>query len=305
MQYKAFISYSHAGDGRLAPAVQSALQKFAKPWYRLRALRVFRDKTSLASTPGLWTSIEDALSRSEFFLLLASPDAAASHWIAREVQWWLTNRDTTTMLIVLTGGDASWNPDAVDFDRKTSTALPAVLFGRSPEEPLYVDVRWARNVDHLSLRNTRFRAAILDLAATLHARPKDELDGDDVREHRRTRRIAWSAATALALLTIVAVIAATIAIAQRNIARSRELAASARTELTVDPELSLILARAAVEQASTRTGRRCASRSPSEIQRQTGATPAHQRSHEGRLRWGRGHFRQLRRQGSGVGLQDW
>ena len=131
MRYRAFVSYSHAGDGRLAPELQSALQKFAKPWYLLRALRIFRDKTSLASTPGLWTSIEEALSRSEFFLLLASPDAAASPWISREVQWWLTNRNTATMLIVLTGGDVFWNPETSDFDRKTTTALPARLFGSS------------------------------------------------------------------------------------------------------------------------------------------------------------------------------
>ncbi|MGH7847484.1 MAG: WD40 repeat domain-containing protein, partial [Candidatus Binatia bacterium] len=161
------------------------------------------------------------------------------------------NRNTTTMLIVLTGGEVLWDSQISDFDRRTTTALPGVLFGRLHEEPLYVDVRWARNEDHLSLRNTRFRAAILDLAATLHAKPKEELDGEDVREHRRTRRIAWGAASALVLLTIAALVAAVIAVTQRNIARSRELAASARTELTVDPELSLILAKAAVEEAST------------------------------------------------------
>ena len=251
MQYKAFISYSHAADGKLAPAVQTALQKFAKPWFRLRALRVFRDKTSLAATPHLWGSIEEALKRSEFFLLLASPEAAASPWIAREVEWWLTRRNTARMLIVLTGGEVSWSSELGDFDRSASSAVPAVLFAKLAEEPLYVDLRWARHDDQLSLRNTRFRAAILDLAATLHAKPKDELDGTDVREHRRTRRIAWTAAVSLVLLTVAALLAATVAVRQRNIARSRELAASARTEMTVDPELSLMLAKAAVEQAPT------------------------------------------------------
>ncbi|MDQ3698882.1 MAG: hypothetical protein M3373_12810 [Gemmatimonadota bacterium] len=43
VRYDAFISYSHALDGTLAPALQSALHRFAKPWYRLRARRVFRD----------------------------------------------------------------------------------------------------------------------------------------------------------------------------------------------------------------------------------------------------------------------
>src|SRR4030095_13149297 len=216
MQYKAFISYSHAGDGRLAPALQSALQKFAKPWYRLRAVRVFRDKTSLAATPSLWVSIEQALSRSEYFLLLASPEAAASPWIAREVTWWLDNRSATTMLTVLTGGEMVWGAAKGDFNRQTTTALPPVLFGRLRDEPLYVDLCWARNEEHLSLRNTRFRNAVLDVAATLHSRAKDELDGDDVREYRRTRRIAWSAATLLVLLTVAATIAATMAIIQQG-----------------------------------------------------------------------------------------
>jgi WD40 repeat protein len=251
MQYKAFISYSHAADGQLAPAVQAALQSFAKPWYRLRALRIFRDKTSLAATPSLWGSIERALQQSEYFVLLASPKAAASVWISREVEWWLANRDTSKMLIVLTGGDLLWNPQANDFDPQRTTAVPEALFGRLHEEPLYVDLRWARDADHLSLRNTRFRGAILDLAATLQGRPKDELDGDDVREHRKTRRIAGSAVAVLVLLTVAALIAASIAVLQSRIARSRELAASARTELAVDPQLSLILAKAAVEESRT------------------------------------------------------
>jgi hypothetical protein len=155
------------------------------------------------------------------------------------------------MLIVLTGGKLLWDSATGDFDRQTTTALPPVLFGRLQDEPLYVDLCWARNQEHLSLRNTRFRNAILDVAATLHSRAKDELDGDDVREYRRTRRIAWSAVSLLVLLTVAATISATMAIIQQGIARSRELAASSRTELTVDPELSLMLAREAVAQKRT------------------------------------------------------
>jgi len=32
MAYNAFVSYSHAADGRLAPAVQTGLQRLARPW---------------------------------------------------------------------------------------------------------------------------------------------------------------------------------------------------------------------------------------------------------------------------------
>ena len=96
MPYDAFISYSHAADGKLAPALQSALHRFAKPWYRLRAVRVFRDKTSLSVSPALWSAIEAALSESKYFILLASPEAAASHWVQQEVEYWIGNRSTVT-----------------------------------------------------------------------------------------------------------------------------------------------------------------------------------------------------------------
>ena len=55
--YDAFISYSRAKDKPIASALQSVIQKLGKPWYRRRALRVFRDDTSLSATPHLWPSI--------------------------------------------------------------------------------------------------------------------------------------------------------------------------------------------------------------------------------------------------------
>jgi hypothetical protein len=107
--FDAFVSYSRAIDGRLAPALQSALQRFAKPWYRMRAKRIFRDDASLSANPGLWSSIEQALEASEFFILLASTDAAASRWVTREVSCWLQNASAERLLIVLTDGDLVWD----------------------------------------------------------------------------------------------------------------------------------------------------------------------------------------------------
>lgn len=188
MIYKAFLSYSHAADGQLAPAVQKALHGLAKPLFQLRAVRVFRDKSSLSANPALWPAIERALSESEFFLLLASPQAAASPWVIREIQWWLTNRSVDKILVLLTEGEIAWDTSANDFDWTKVTALPRIFGGWFPDEPLYVDLRWARSAESLSVRHSQFRAAILDIAAPLHGRPKDELDGEDVRGHRRTKR---------------------------------------------------------------------------------------------------------------------
>lgn len=97
--YDAFISYSHAADGELAPALQAGLQSLGKPWYRRRALRVFRDKTSLSATPELWPTIERVLAGSRYFVLLASPEAARSRWVDQEVDWWRTHRSAATVFI--------------------------------------------------------------------------------------------------------------------------------------------------------------------------------------------------------------
>src|SRR3954471_467434 len=109
MPYDGFISYSHAADGKLAPALQSALQRFAKPWYRRRALRIFRDQTSLAATPELWPSIQRAIDSTEHFVLLASPEAARSRWVRREIAHWLETKPLAGLLIVLTGGSLLWD----------------------------------------------------------------------------------------------------------------------------------------------------------------------------------------------------
>jgi MTH538 TIR-like domain (DUF1863) len=151
--YDAFVSYSHAADGQLAPALQAGLQSLGKPWYRRRVLRVFRDKTSLSASPELWPSIERALAASRFFVLLASPEAARSSWVDQEVRWWLEHRSPATMLIGLTGGQVAWDGSRRAFDPAQSTALPPAAMAWPGGEPLWVDLRWAREVRHVSLRD--------------------------------------------------------------------------------------------------------------------------------------------------------
>lgn len=206
MKFAAFISYSHACDGALAPAIQAALQRLGRPWYKLSAMRVFRDKAVLSASPSLWSSIESALAESQYFVLLASPDASQSSWVSREVSWWLTNRGSEKLLIALTEGEAEWDPQSGDFDWQKSTALPQSLTRSFSDEPLYVDVRWARSENELSLRHARFRAAILDLASAISGVPKDELDSDDIRQHRRTTRLAWAVGSSLLVLSLLVIL---------------------------------------------------------------------------------------------------
>src|SRR5258705_7059638 len=138
--YDAFVSYSHAKDKPIAAALQSVIQRLGKPWYRRRALRIFRDDTSLSATPGLWPSIESALAQSRYMILLASPDAATSPWVAKEVAYWLGHKSADTLLIALTDGDLSWENAAGDFIWRKGVALPPVLAGRFRSEPRLVDL---------------------------------------------------------------------------------------------------------------------------------------------------------------------
>jgi WD40 repeat protein len=260
--YKAFISYSHAVDGRLAPALQSGLQRFAKRWSQLRAMRVFRDQASLSANPALWPSIESALRESEYFILLASPAAAASPWVDREVSWWVTEKDPATLLIALTDGALCWDFGQRRLDSERTTALPPALRNTIREEPRHVDLRWAAAEDDVSMRDPRFRGCVADLAATLHGRPKDELFGEDVRQHRRTTRLARAAVAIMALLAVAATVAAVVAasqqrraIAQARLATARQLAVTASSSVDTEYDLALLLAVQALRIENTAAAR--------------------------------------------------
>ena len=205
MSYNAFMSYSHSADSALAAALQSALHRFAKPWYKLRGLHIFRDQTNLAVNPALWSSIREALDQSSFFILLASPESAASPWVVQEAEYWISKNGPSRVLLVLTGGTLKWDHAAGSFSPEGTSALPASLFHSFPEEPLFLDLLWVRGSSaRLRMREPRFHEAVLQLASTVLNRPKDELDSADIRLQRETR---WSAAFGLIAILLTGLFA--------------------------------------------------------------------------------------------------
>jgi hypothetical protein len=87
--YNAFISYSHAVDGKPAPTMQASLHRFARPWNRVRAggqARQRRQWRSISSTSGSPTASSRILRvhvqhynrhRPHRALMLRSPDPLA------------------------------------------------------------------------------------------------------------------------------------------------------------------------------------------------------------------------------------
>lgn len=230
MSYDVFISYTHGADSELAAEIQRGLQRFARPWHRRNALRVFRDATALSANPGLWTSISQVIDQASYLVVLSSPEAAASPWVGREIEEWRHRRPPGRIVPVLTAGTLEWNHALGDFDPAASTALHPALRGAFAEEPLFVDMRWADR-GGIVRGDPRFANNIADIAAPIHGVPKDELVGDDLRLHRRTMRLAGAAVVSLSLLTMGTVAGAWIAIDKAEEARRN---AEARLELEVD-----------------------------------------------------------------------
>lgn len=246
-KYDAFISYSHQDDAVVGPALQAGLERFAKPWYQMRGLRVFRDTANLAANPALWASIEDALSSSRWLVLLASAGAARSAWVNREVEWWMAHRTAERLLVVATSPGLSW--DSQEHDWASGAMVPPALRGAFTDEPLWIDLTDIQPDGHRSGIPPERLAA---LAAPIRGVPKDALFGEHLREHRRTMRLARGAVAVLATLTVLAIAAFVIAVGQRDTARtqarlatSRELAALAVENVNVHLDVAQLLAVAA------------------------------------------------------------
>ncbi len=239
--YDAFISYSHAADGQMAPAIQEGLQRLAKPWNRRRALEVFRDQTGLSVTPHLWGSITAALDTAQWFVLLASPESANSEWVGKEISHWLGLPPIDgvargqRLLPVVTGGVWQWDEGSASFTAE-STAVNPALHGVYSEEPLYLDLSWAKHDSHLDLRVPQFKTAIANLSASIQGTTPDELLGEDVRQFKLARRLRRGAVIGLATLTVAAIVASVVAVQQRGQAVSQKAEAVTQRNKAVDAQ---------------------------------------------------------------------
>ncbi len=228
-KYQAFISYKRDPDLKIAEALQSALHRIGRPWYKPYAVRVFRDKTDVELSHKLWGTIQQGLEQSEYLILLASPQATQSHWVQKEIEWWVNNRSLEKLLIILTNGEIVWGEQ--DYDWQQTTSLPQLLNGKYTEVPSWLDLSWARTSEDLSLRQPQFKEAAAILSARLQGKEKADVISEDVKQYRRTRKLAWSAVTVLFLLTIMAASTAVFAFQQQKLAiQQRDLAEVRRVE---------------------------------------------------------------------------
>lgn len=221
-RFDAFISYSHRADTHIATALEYEFQRFAKPWFRPRSAKVFRDETNLSVSPHLWSSITAHLKDSAYLILIASTESAGSKWVQKELIYWLTGgacddprrfdrsqvrRDQADRLfMVLTEGEIVWDDESSDFEWDRTTALPTMLSRVYEGEPLWVDLRWAReNATALNRKNESFMKIVAKLSAPIRSLDIHALIGKDYAEHRRTLKHTVFAIVVLIIALIAAI----------------------------------------------------------------------------------------------------
>ncbi|MDI3404100.1 WD40 repeat domain-containing protein [Streptomyces cavernicola] len=160
---------------------------------------------------------------------MASPSAAASPWVRREIRWWLAHRSAETLLIGWTDGTLVWDSDRATFDWSRTDALPQEEMDQAFDaEPRWVDLRWLRGPEQASAADPRLVECVAEFVAPLTGKSKDELIGDHVRLRRQTRRLVQATVSLLTVLLLLAIAGGVTAYIQRNSARAQTLVAQSR-----------------------------------------------------------------------------
>ena len=198
--FDAFISHAHDPDAELAVRIESHLERWARPWYGGRSMRVFRDASKIRASASLREDLIDAMERSRWLVVVLSPSAAESEWVNGEIAHWRSTKESDHVLLVHASGTLEWD-DAVGDFAPDSTAVPDQLRGAFADEPRFVDLRPAPS-DGWRRRRHRFRTGIRDLATSIHDLPPDLLDG----AHRSTVRATrlWAGGVAAFLIASLA-----------------------------------------------------------------------------------------------------
>ena len=190
-RYRAFISYCHQ-DRKEAARLQTTIENFRLPADAVsadpvteRIRPIFRDREVLGSSHDLSAAIRDALEDSSALIVVCSPRAAASKWVAAEVAHFAARRGLENIFCLIVDGE----PNATD---PAQECLPEPLrHAQSGREVLAADAR---------AKADGWRDAVLKIIAGLTGLPFAALAR---REQKKQRRRAIILSTAGILLAAI------------------------------------------------------------------------------------------------------
>jgi WD40 repeat protein len=116
-QYDGFLSYSTASDYQSGRRVEAFLESFHRltppTGAVIRRLQICRDGSDfrlpkiargLSDYDPIWAIIVSQLENAKYLLVLCSPGAVASPWVAKEISWFIERRGANLVLPLLTAG---------------------------------------------------------------------------------------------------------------------------------------------------------------------------------------------------------
>jgi|GEM_PF-2715042 len=178
-RYDAFISYRHIErDMAIAKAVHKQLETYRVPNYikkatgKTRIGKVFRDRDELPLMADLGDGIHKALERSDWLIVICSPDLLKSKWCMAEINYFIALGRRDRILTVLAAGEPEESfPPQLRFTADSDGAM-------IEREPLAADVR----ADTLAASLKKVRGEKLRLLA-----PMLGVGYDDLRRRQRER----------------------------------------------------------------------------------------------------------------------
>lgn len=224
-RYRAFISYSHA-DRKFARWLMAKLEGYRVPKRLVGKgtplgpvppnLRpVFRDRDELASASDLGARIHSVLGESAALVVICSPAAARSRWVAEEVLAYKRLHGPDRVFCVIIDGD----PQADDGDQQ---CFPRPLRFRVGDDGELSDVPIEPVAADIRAGGDGRRRAMMKLIAGLLGVAYDELVRRElVRRNRRMTAITIGALAGMALASALAGIAY---VARQDADRRREQA---------------------------------------------------------------------------------
>jgi WD40 repeat protein len=239
--YDAFLSYSWKSDSKIAPVIQSVIQRFLCPWYKLRAKTVFRDLSCLPAGSSLEFELFDRLDRSAHLIVLASPEAAHSGGMLMEaIHWFSRHRDGQILIIVTAGQCQTWE-DIRD------QLLPPAMRDNLTQQPLWVPLQHRRAQFWDDPNRHQLREELVeDLKQVLlrfyPGRDWGQLCGEERAQRRPAVGLLSGVALVFLLLAVAAAGFARYAQKQRLLAESRAFAAQAEQMVARDQPAALALA---------------------------------------------------------------
>jgi tetratricopeptide (TPR) repeat protein len=204
MRYFAFLSYSHT-DRQWAAWLHRKLEAYRLPknivgpgTLRRRLSPIFRDRDELPSAASLSDAVNEALSESEWLIVLCSPASASSRWVNEEIRTFRRLGRSDRILCFVVAGEPSSGGEMECFP----PALTELAADGTRIEPIAADAR---------PQGDGKADALLRMIEGMVGVGFDALKQRDQRRRHRRLIAATAASLSIAAVTIALALTATMA----------------------------------------------------------------------------------------------